>query len=362
MIVASRTIIVTDQSRFYNAKVWWLSEEKREEKREKYTCGKRHPVFHKSNVFKGCIFPRTTNLTKYFCCLELMKQWPKTEKKLKMNLKIKPHVPNGSHSQDSWVRVMYLTHKVTSFHSRCVSLLLFCVLIRCSWGDINYEFSRERHHQTHHLSRVGSAAALGALLCNRPCVRRRRAAYETSALWCWIKSSAPEVRHWLLKVVSAHRANLVFPPQKSMDKDLCWAISKFPLRLPPLRTYTSYLPSSSSSSSSSITLSCRPITLSPITWWPCIRPGFILGQLFFRRLLLKSPRGGKLLWKSPLKEGSSMDPLPRLCAPWPPLRELTETWEPQWCSWMHREPDEDRLSACRDWSSSDNSPRSPDIS
>lgn len=148
-----------------------------------------------------------------------------------------------------------------------------------------------------------------------------------------------------------------------MDKDLCWAISKFPRRLPALRTYTSYLPSSSSSSSSSsITLSCRPSPLSPMPWWPCMRPGLTLGQLFLRRLLLNSPRGGKMVWKSPLKDGSSMDPLPNACAPLQALMELTEGCEPQWCSWMQRDPEEDLLSACRDWSSSDNSRRSPDIS
>lgn len=53
-----------------------------------------------------------------------------------------------------------------------------------------------------------------------------------------------------------------------------------------------------------------------------------------------------------------MDPLPRPCTPRLPLMELIEAREPQWCSCMQRDPDEDLLSACRDWSSSDNSPRS----
>lgn len=145
--------------------------------------------------------------------------------------------------------------------------------------------------------------------------------------------------------------------QKSMDRDLCWAISEFPLLLPALRTYTSYLPSSFSSSSSSITLSCRPSELC----CPWTLPGCILGQLFFRRLLFKSRSGGNVLCNSPRKGGSSKDPLPRPWVPGTVLMELREAWEPQWCSWMQREPDEDLLRACRDWSSSDNTPRSPDV-
>lgn len=179
---------------------------------------------------------------------------------------------------------------------------------------------------------------------------------------CKIWGSAPKLWHWLKSCCCGiYCVNLVFAFQKSMDKDLCWAISWFPLRLPALRTYTSYLPSSSSSSSSSMTLSCRPNALSPILWWLCIRPDFILGQLFLRRLLFKSLNGGKVLWMSPLKGRSSMEPLLSPCTAWLVLDELTEVWEPQWCSWMQREPDEDLLSACIDCSSCDSSPRSPDI-
>lgn len=149
--------------------------------------------------------------------------------------------------------------------------------------------------------------------------------------------------------------------QRSMDIVLRWAISHLPLWCPILRTYKSYLPSSSASSCS-ITLSCCHSIRSPIPGWLCIRLCLMLGQLFLRKLLSKSLKGGTAVWLSTIKGGSSIDPLPMTYPLWPALMELMEAWEPQWCSWIQRDPDDNLLRACMDKSSSDSSLRFPDMS
>ncbi|TNN43021.1 Zinc finger CCHC domain-containing protein 2 [Liparis tanakae] len=88
-----------------------------------------------------------------------------------------------------------------------------------------------------------------------PCPSRR------SGRWA-AQREAVHIEGIVLRSISRTRVDKEYHFEKSIDKDLCGAISWFPLRLPALRTYTSYCPSSCSSSSSSITRSC-PIALPP---------------------------------------------------------------------------------------------------